>query len=464
MRQWPHPKARNTMQTEKPKTDTIYNLKSPVQVVSKIMQTSAFQYFFTKISQAGFLLLGSALIALVWSNIDGEGYKHFWHQQLSISLAGVTLSHSLVHWVNDGLMTIFFFTVGLEIKRELLVGGLSDPKRAALPVAAAIGGMVVPALIYFYFNQGTDTLSGWGIPMATDIAFSLAVLSLLGPKVPFGLRLFLTAFAIVDDLGAILVIALFYTPSINLYALGAAVLVTSLLFAFNRLGVRQSFPYAILGILLWFAVSEAGLHATIAGVITAMFIPSRGKYDTDLFLDMVSKRLEQIQCHGESCGQSILVNRNHLDAVQDINLACKEVETPLQRLEHSLSSWVGYLILPIFALSNAGVSLVGMDPMSALTNPVTQGITFGLLLGKPIGIFTFTFIVAKLLNTSLIHGTTWTQILGTGFLGGLGFTMSLFISNLSFDGGLLLEYAKVGIMIGSFFSAALGYALLRWGK
>ena len=452
------------MQEKKLNTSQIYDLKSPVQVVSKIMQTSAFQYFFNKISQAGFLLLGSAVIALIWSNLDGEGYNHFWHQELAISFAGVTLSHSLVHWVNDGLMTIFFFTVGLEIKRELLVGGLSDPKRAALPVAAAIGGMVVPALIYFYFNQGTDTLSGWGIPMATDIAFSLAVLSLLGPKVPFGLRLFLTAFAIVDDLGAILVIAFFYTPSINTSALAAAFLIVALLFALNRGGVRQSFPYVILGVLLWFAVSKAGLHATIAGVVTAMFIPSRGKYNTDIFLEMVSKRLEGIRCHGESCGQSILVNRNHLDAVQDINLACKEVETPLQRLEHSLSSWVGFLILPIFALSNGGVSLVGMDPLTALSSPVTQGITFGLVLGKPLGIFIFTFIVAKALNTPLIQGTTWTQILGTGFLGGLGFTMSLFISNLSFDGGHLLEYAKVGIMIGSIFSAALGYALLRWGK
>ncbi|PHR29791.1 MAG: Na+/H+ antiporter NhaA [Desulfotalea sp.] len=452
------------MQTEQPNRSNIYDLKSPVQVVSKIMHTSAFQYFFNKISQAGFLLLGSAIIALFWSNIDGEGYKNFWHQQLAISFAGVTLSHSLVHWVNDGVMTIFFFTVGLEIKRELLVGGLSDPKRAALPVAAAIGGMVVPALIYLYFNQGTDNLAGWGIPMATDIAFSLAVLSLLGPKIPFGLRLFLTAFAIVDDLGAILVIALFYTPSINVYALGGAAVITLFLFIINRRGVHQTFPYAILGLLLWFAVSSAGLHATIAGVITAMFIPSKGKYNTDIFLEMVGRRLEEISCHGESCGQSILVNRSHLNAVQDINLACKEVETPLQRLEHSLSSWVGYLILPLFALANGGVSLAAMQPLTALTHPVTQGIFFGLVFGKPLGIFTFTFVVAKLLNTKLIQGTTWTQIFGVSLLGGMGFTMSLFVSNLSFNGGPLLEYAKVGIMIGSFFSAAFGYALLRWGK
>ncbi|WP_205747625.1 Na+/H+ antiporter NhaA [Desulforhopalus sp. IMCC35007] len=449
---------------KKTNTSLIKELKSPVLVVSKIMQTSAFQYFFTKISQSGFLLIGSAVIALIWSNLNPEGYSHFWHQELAIHLGNLSLSHSLLHWINDGLMTLFFFTVGLEIKRELLVGGLSDPKRAALPVAAAIGGMVLPALIYFYFNQGTDSLSGWGIPMATDIAFSLAVLSLLGRKIPFGIRLFLTAFAIVDDLGAILVIALFYTASINLYALAAAAVICCLLFTINKAGVRKTLPYAILGLMLWFAISSAGLHATIAGVVTAMFIPCKGKYDTDIFLEMVQRRLDRIECHGDSCGQSILVNQRHLDAVQDINLACSEVETPLQRLEHSLSSWVGYLILPLFALSNGGVSLAGMEPLTALTNPVTQGIIFGLVLGKPLGIFIFTFTIAKILRTELMQGTTWIQILGAGLLGGIGFTMSLFISNLSFNSGIMLEYAKVGIMIGSFISAALGYALLRWGK
>lgn len=441
------------------------DLKSPVQVVSKIMKTSTFQYFFTKISQAGFLLFGAAVLAFAWSNLDPEGYSHFWHKELAVTLGGMTVTHSLVHWVNDGLMTIFFLTVGLEIKRELLVGGLSDPKRAALPVAAAVGGMVFPALIYAFFNWSSGTMSGWGIPMATDIAFSLAVLSLLGNRVPFGLRLFLTAFAIADDLGAILVIALFYTPSINLTALGAAALVTAGLWFLNKSGVRLTFPYMIFCLLLWFFVSKAGLHSTIAGVITAMFIPSTGKYNTDIFLEMVSDKLEKIKCQGGGgCGESILVNRRHLDSVQDIKLACKEVETPLQRLEHGLSSWVGYLILPLFALSNAGVTVSGLDPLTAMTHPITIGITFGLFLGKPIGILIFTFIVAKILKTELIQGTTWTQIFGVGLLGGIGFTMSLFISNLSFSEGGYLEYAKIGIMIGSLFSACVGYAILRWGK
>jgi NhaA family Na+:H+ antiporter len=452
------------MTTENAGKPKIIELKSPVQVVSKIMRTSTFQYFYTKLSQAGFLLFGAAVVAFIWSNVDSGGYHHFWHREIAIHVGAYSLSHSLVHWINEALMTVFFLTVGLEIKRELLVGGLSDPKRAALPVAAALGGMVFPALIYLFFNLGRDSISGWGIPMATDIAFSLAVLSLLGRRVPFGLRLFLTAFAIADDLGAILVIALFYTPSIHLWPLAAAVAVSAVMWVLNRAGVRHCTPYLFLCVLLWFAVSGAGLHSTIAGVVTAMFIPSRGKYNTDIFLEMVSKRLEEIRCRGGSCGQSILVNRSHLEAVHDINLACREVETPLQRLEHGLSSWVGYLILPLFALSNGGVSLTGIEPLAAFTDPVTLGIGMGLVLGKPIGIFVFTFAAAKVLKTGLIQGTTWMQIFGAGLLGGIGFTMSLFIANLSFTGDGHMEYAKIGIMAGSLISACGGYAILRWCK
>jgi len=452
------------MESETKNKSIIHDLKSPIQVVSKIMQTSAFQYFFSKISQAGFLLFGSAVIAFIWSNVNAEGYYHFWHQELSISLAGATLSHSLVHWINDGLMTIFFLTVGLEIKRELLIGGLSDPRRAALPVAAAVGGMVLPAAIYLIFNLGGSGVTGWGIPMATDIAFSLAVLATLGKRVPFGIRLFLTAFAIADDLGAIVVIAIFYTPSLNLTALFVAGVITCGLWGLNYFGVRHWLAYIMLCILLWFAVAKAGLHPTVAGVVTALFIPATGKYDTDLFLEMVSKRLEKIQCLDGTCGQSILVNRSHLSAVQEINLACSEVEPPLQQLEHTLSSWVGYLVLPLFAIANAGVAFTGLEPMAALTDPITLGITFGLVLGKPLGIFFFTYGIARILKTELVQGTTWTQIFGAGLLGGIGFTMSLFISNLSFTDATHLEYAKIGIMIGSFVSAAAGYALLRWAR
>ncbi len=439
----------------------IFKLASPATVVSRILKTSAFQYFYTKISQSGFLLFFAAVIAFIWSNIDSEGYLHFWHQELTIGVPGFALTHSLVHWVNEALMTIFFLTVGLEIKREMLVGGLSDPKRAALPIGAALGGMIVPALIYVFFNIGGDSTSGWGIPMATDIAFSLAVLSTLGKRVPFGLRLFLTAFAIADDLGAILVIAIFYTPNIHMNYLIAAAVITGCFYILNRMWVLNTLPYFILGVLLWFTVAHAGLHATIAGVIIAMFIPAVGKYNTDIFLEMVQNRLVEIRCGDGDCEKSIMVNQNHLRAVQDIEIACKEVATPLQRLEHNLSSWVGFLVLPLFALSNAGVVLNAIDLSVALLHPVTLGVALGLAVGKPIGIFSFTYLVTKLLKTDLMQGVNWRHIFGASCLGGIGFTMSLFISNLSFEFPAYLEYAKIGIMTGSLICAVMGYMVLR---
>ncbi len=435
--------------------------KSPVSMVTNILKTSAFQYFYTKISQSGFLLFAAAVVAFAWSNIDSEGYLHFWHQELTIGTAGFGLTHSLVHWVNDALMTIFFLTVGLEIKREMMVGGLSDPRKAALPIGAAIGGMIVPALVYVFINLGSDSMSGWGIPMATDIAFSLAVLSTLGKRVPFGLRLFLTAFAIADDLGAILVIAVFYTPSINMGYLFAALIIIGLLYLLNRFWVLHTLPYLVLGLILWFVIGHSGLHATIAGVIVAMFIPAVGRYNTGIFLEMVQKRLEQIRCDDGSCGDTIMVNRAHLNAVQEIELACKEVATPLQRLEHGLSSWVGFLVLPLFALSNAGVVLSGINLSTAIFHPVTLGVAFGLTLGKPIGIFTCTFLVTKILKTDLIYGVNWRHIFGASCLGGIGFTMSLFISGLSFEIPVYLEYAKIGIIISSLVCAVAGYLILR---
>lgn len=436
-------------------------VKSPVKAFTKILQTSAFQYFFNKIAQSGFLLFFAAVAAFIWSNIDSEGYLHFWHQEFAIGFSGFTMKHSLVHWVNEALMTIFFLTVGLEIKREMLVGDLSDPKRAALPIAAAFGGMIVPALIYVIFNFGTDSTSGWGIPMATDIAFSLAVLSTLGKRVPFGLRLFLTAFAIADDLGAILVIAIFYTPSINLTYLFISGALCVALYLLNRFWVLNTLPYFVLGALLWFSVAHAGLHATIAGVLLAMFIPATGRYSTDIFIKMVKERLGEINCEDGTCGNTIMENQQHLKAVQEIELACKEVATPLQRLEHSLSSWVGFLVLPLFALSNAGVVLNSIDMSVAVFHPVTMGVALGLVVGKPIGIFSFTYLVTKILKTDLIQGVTWRHILGASCFGGIGFTMSLFISGLSFATPAYLEYAKIGIIAGSFVCAIMGYLVLR---
>ncbi len=326
---------------------------SPESLVSKVIATTAFQNFFNTIANGGFLLLFASIAALIWSNISPESYGHFWHQEFTLTIGGASLSHSLAHWVNDGLMTLFFFTVGLEIKREMLVGALSDPKRAALPVAAAIGGMIFPALIYWWFNGGTDSMSGWGIPIATDIAFSLAILSTLGRRIPFGIRIFLTAFAIADDLGAILVIALFYTPEIHMAYLLGGLGVCAVLFVMNRFWVRNPVGYLVAGIILWYMVAHSGLHATITGVILSMFIPAKSHYNTDVFMKMVRERLAQIKCDGDECGYTIMVNRAHLDAVHSINVACSRVETPLQRMEHAMEPWVAYLILPLFALANA---------------------------------------------------------------------------------------------------------------
>ncbi|MFC1830637.1 Na+/H+ antiporter NhaA [Thermodesulfobacteriota bacterium] len=435
---------------------------SPESLVTKVIATTAFQNFFNTIANGGFLLLFASIAALLWSNISPESYAHFWHKEFSLNIGSASLSHSLAHWVNDGLMTLFFFTVGLEIKREMLVGGLSDPRRAALPVAAAIGGMVFPALIYWWFNGGASSMSGWGIPIATDIAFSLAILSTLGRRIPFGIRIFLTAFAIADDLGAILVIALFYTPQIHLNYLLGGVGVCAVLFVMNRFWVRNPIGYLVMGLILWYMVAHSGLHATITGVIVSMFIPARSRYNTDVFMKMVRERLEQIKCDGDDCGYTIMVNRSHLDAVHSINVACSRVETPLQRMEHAMEPWVAYLILPLFALANAGVVLGALDLGTAALHPVTLGIIFGLALGKPVGIILFTWLTTKILRVNLITGATWSMILGVGFLGGIGFTMSLFISALSFTEPVFQEYAKIGIIGGSLVSGIFGYAVLRW--
>ncbi len=435
---------------------------SPESLVTKVIATTAFQNFFNTIANGGFLLLFASIAALFWSNISPESYAHFWHKEFSLNIGSASLSHSLAHWVNDGLMTLFFFTVGLEIKREMLVGGLSDPRRAALPVAAAIGGMVFPALIYWWFNGGASSMSGWGIPIATDIAFSLAILSTLGRRIPFGIRIFLTAFAIADDLGAILVIALFYTPQIHLNYLLGGIGVCAVLFVMNRFWVRNPIGYLVMGLILWYMVAHSGLHATITGVIVSMFIPARSRYNTDVFMKMVRERLEQIKCDGDDCGYTIMVNRTHLDAVHSINVACSRVETPLQRMEHAMEPWVAYLILPLFALANAGVVLGALDLGTAALHPVTLGIIFGLALGKPVGIILFTWLTTKILRVNLITGATWSMILGVGFLGGIGFTMSLFISALSFTEPVFQEYAKIGIIGGSLFSGIFGYAVLRW--
>lgn len=424
-------------------------------------QTSTFLKFFHKLSHGGYLLFPAALIAACWSNTWPEAYSHFWHTPLAISLGSHSFSFSLGHWVNDVLMTFFFFLVGLEIKRELLVGGLSEKRNAVLPVAAAVGGMILPALIFIGFNQQMPEAKGWGIPMATDIAFSLAVLGILGSRIPFGIRLFLTAFAIADDLGAVLVIALFYTAEINLLFLAASVALLAALGLLNRFWVRSVIPYFFLGAMLWITISLAGLHATVAGVLVAMFIPSKGRYDMATFLNQLDNHTQSIR-ENNGGSSDIMLNRALLNNVLAIDHACRDIETPLQRLELAHAQWVSMVVLPLFALANTGIVLEGIDLIQALAHPIALGIGVGLVLGKSLGVFGATYIASKLFRLPLGEGFTWTRMLGIGFMGGIGFTMSLFISGLSYQNPLLIDYAKIGIIAGSLVSALCGYLILRF--
>lgn len=421
-----------------------------------------FHLFFEAEASSSVLLICAIVIALLWANSPfGAAYHHFWESELSIGLGGYSVVKSLREWINEGLMAIFFFIVGLEIKREVSTGELASLKKALLPVGAALGGMIFPALVYFAFNHGTPTVHGWGIAMATDIAFALGALFILGKKIPLGLRVFLSALAIADDLGAVVVIALFYTETIALSSLALALVAVTLMVIANLLWVRRTLVYALLGIGLWFSLLGSGIHATVAGVLVAMCIPARGKYDTDRFLGEVGKYLGEFHCPPDGCGHSILLDEKHRDAVQAIELACHDVETPLQRLEHSLHPWVAYLVIPVFALANAGLTVGTIDVAQALTSPVTLGVALGLLFGKPMGIVLFSYLFTRKDLSSLPAGVTWPHIIGAGILGGIGFTMSLFITSLSFRDPLMLDFAKVGILIASFVSGIVGIAFLH---
>ena len=419
------------------------------------------QRFFKKEATSSLLLIAATIIALVWANSGAfEWYHHLWHTEVSIHFGHTVISKGLSHWVNDGLMALFFFTVGLEIKREILVGELSSPQKALFPVFAALGGMIIPALIYVAINLGNPSVSGWGIPMATDIAFALGAIAIFGKRLPMGLRVFLAAFAIADDLGAVLVIALFYTNEIVVSNLLVCAGLVVLLGICNFLWVRSTLIYVILGILVWLAVLGSGIHATAAGVLVSFFIPARGKYDTDRFIRNVNKRLNAFECSDNSCGFSILLNQDHLSAVKALEMDCQDVETPLQRMLHALHPWVAFLVLPIFALGNAGLSLGEIDLVKALTDPVSLGIMLGLFVGKPVGIFLFSYLSVKLKIAVIPEGIRWPHVFGVSLLGGIGFTMSLFISGLSFNDSTLLNYSKLAILCISVVSAIAGILFL----
>jgi NhaA family Na+:H+ antiporter len=356
-------------------------------------------------------------------------------------------------------MAVFFLVVGLEIKREVLVGELSSLRGAALPVVAALGGAVVPALIYLAINAGTEGLAGWGIPMATDIAFALGVLALLGERVPAALKVFLTALAIVDDIVAVLVIAFFYTSEINWGALGVGVVFLAALIAANLIGVGRTLVYAVLGVGLWLCFLLSGIHATIAGVLLALTVPASSFINPGVFLERSRYILERFEKAGQK-GENVLTNEERQAALHALNHASYKLEPPLHELEHALHPWVVFAIMPLFALANAGVSL-GRGIVEALTNPVALGIVAGLVVGKQLGITLFSWLAVRLGVSELPEGIGWRHLYGVGWLAGIGFTMSLFITDLAFSNGALVDAAKVGILAASLVAGVVGWTILR---
>ena len=420
-----------------------------------------FEEFIHRQTTSGLLLMMTAILALVLANSPlNYLYEQIQHLNIGLTVGNWSLENSLHHWVNDGLMALFFFVVGLELKREIMVGELANPRQAALPIIAAIGGMVVPALIYYGINPGGDAARGWGIPMATDIAFALGAIALLASRVPKALITFLVALAIVDDLGAVVVIAVFYTETISTNALIAATVLFGLMIALNVSGVRKILPYFILAILLWYAMYLSGVHATLAGVLGAFSVPARPKYNPEKFSLQVKELMERFDASRIS-GQSIMTNHKLRGIVQTLSNGVQQVEAPLQRLEHAWHLPVAYLVIPIFALFNAGIPLDFSGIGQTLSHPVTMGVMFGLIGGKILGIAGTCWVALKLGIGQLPAETRFTQIIGVSLLGGIGFTMSIFIAELGFiHQPELLLMAKTGILFASLIAGVSGFIWL----
>ncbi|MCB1775114.1 MAG: Na+/H+ antiporter NhaA [Gammaproteobacteria bacterium] len=420
-----------------------------------------FEEFIHRQTTSGLLLMGTAVLALILANGPlAHAYEHLIHTPMSIGAGSWQLEMSLHHWINDGLMVLFFFVVGLELKRELLVGELANPRMAALPIAAAIGGMVVPALIYFVINPGGEGAAGWGIPMATDIAFAIGALALLASRVPKALITFLVALAIVDDLGAVLVIAIFYTDTIAMGPLGMAGAMFALLIVLNMIGIRNAIPYFVVAVLLWFALLQSGVHATLAGVLGALTVPAQPKYNPKRFCDHVSELMERFrESHDKDA--NIMTNDDMRAVVQTLENGVHNVQAPLQRLEHGWHIPVAYIVIPIFALANAGIPLDTGSLGDTLSNPVMLGVALGLVLGKFIGITGASWLMLRFGLAELPKDTRFVQIAGVSLLGGIGFTMSIFVAQLAFPGNAeLLVMAKTGILFASLLAGVSGFVWL----
>jgi len=425
------------------------------QAFDKIL--TPFEEFIHRQTTSSLLLMGTAVVALILANGPlSSAYTHFMHTPLSLNIGNWAIKMSLHHWINDGLMAMFFFVVGLELKREILVGELADLRNAALPIGAAIGGMVVPALIYFMINPEGDAARGWGIPMATDIAFAIGALALLASRVPKALITFLVALAIVDDLGAVVVIAVFYTETIALWPLAAAVALLALLIALNLVGIRKTLPYFIVSVIFWYAVMLSGVHATLAGVLGALCVPAIPKYQPERFSDQVKALMQRFDASHQS-GRSIMTNDELRAVVQCLENGVHSVQAPLQRLEHAWHMPVAYIVIPVFALANAGIPLELASMGETLRHPTFIGVSLGLILGKFIGITGVSWLMLKLGIAVLPKDTRFTQIAGVSLLAGIGFTMSIFVAQLGFgEREDLLLIAKTGILLASFVAGVAG--------
>ncbi|KAA0993481.1 Na+/H+ antiporter NhaA [Dyadobacter aurulentus] len=428
--------------------------KTPIDRVMKPVSKFIHQEY-----TSGIVLFLCVVVALIWVNSPfGESYHHVWETSLSVAFAGKAFDHELHIWINDGLMAIFFFVIGLELKREFMAGELSSLKKASLPMVAALGGMLVPAAIYYIFNQGLSSSGGWGIPMATDIAFALGLLSLSGKNIPTSVKVFLSALAVADDLGAVLVIAFFYTAHIEYSYLmfGAGFLV--LLVGGNLLGIRHTLFYLLIGIAVWACFLFSGVHATIAGVLVAFTIPARTKINEVEYLEQIHSQARQFEVAIPLHGPLMTSDQHHI--IEEIKRVSIDAQTPLQKIEYGLHPWVAFLIMPLFAIANSGMH-IGSDFFSALFNPVSAGVMVGLVVGKLVGVFGFTWLMVRMGIADLPRMVNWKHIFGVALLAGVGFTMSLFVTNLAFADQQHIEAAKYGILLASLVSGAAGIIYLR---
>ena len=414
--------------------------------------------FISKEALSGALLFIATIAAVICANSSfGQEYYNLWHMPLGVTLGDKTISMTLTYWINDGLMALFFLMVGLEIKREMVIGELSSVAKASFPIVAALGGMLIPALIYVAFNP--DNFIGFGIPMATDIAFALGILMLLGARVNPALKLFLMALAVVDDLGAVLVVATVYTSEIKAEYFLHAGIAYGLIWFLNYIGVKKILPYLILGIFLWVFIHEIGIHATIAGVLLAFAIPISSKIDEKQFIKRTRESVDDFEKNIDTIP---ILNHHQIDALEGIAYGYDKVQNPLVKLEHNLHGLSAFFIMPLFAFSNAGV-FIDFSTVSA-NLMIVLGVVFGLILGKPIGIFGFTFLATKLGIIKKPNNISWYDVLAVGFLGGIGFTMSIFITHLAFADETIIAAVKLGVFGASFTAAIIGVILILLKK